>query len=247
MFNFLKRFKRLFSIKGSKILKKYEDAIDIYEYELQKSKENLDKLADSLSKIRADKKVVEDKKATTFSKMSGLQRILDKAVEQGDDSLGEETMSLVDKNEQKMNMFDVNIESYANVIVQLENQYSSLKEKYNEKLSKLDGLKAQNEFAKNMETINKELKSHYTEGEFDFTSFEKVEEELKTKIYYEQDRNKRFTPEPSLEDRIAVESRKSKFQEYKERKQSLSQKALDAPKTPFIIDVAIKEKAEVEA
>jgi phage shock protein A len=215
---FIKRLFRFFSIKGNKALKKYEDSIEVYEYELKKSKENLDKLADSQSKLRADKKVVEDKKAKAENYVKSLQSILDKAVEQNDDALGEETMALMDSNEKKVEMFQVNIESYDNVLAQLEQQYATLKEKYNEKIAKLDGLKAQNEFAKNMEAINTELKAHYSEDEFDFTSFEKIEEELKGKIYYEQDRNARFTPEPSLEERVAAESRKSKFQEYKEQK-----------------------------
>lgn len=218
MFNFIKRLFRLFSIKGNKAIKKYEDSIEVYEYELQKSKENLAKLADSQSKLRADKKVVEDKKAKAMDYLTSLKRILDRAVEQGDDTLGEETMGLIDKNEKKVQMYQVNVESYDNVLSQLETQYGVLKDKLNDKSAKLDGLKAQSEFAKNMESINKELKNHYSDDEFDFGTFEKIEEELKTKIYYEQDRNARFTPEVSLEDRVASESRKSKFQEYKEAK-----------------------------
>jgi phage shock protein A len=215
---FLKRLFRFFSIKSTKALKKYEDSIEVYEYELQKSKEKLDKLADSQSKLRADKKTMEDKKAKATEYVSSLQRILDRAVEQNDDALGEETMGLIEANEKKVQMYQVNVESYDNVLAQLEQQYATLKEKYNEKIAKLDGLKAQNEFAKNMEVINKELKTHYSDDEFDFTSFEKIEEELKTKIYYEQDRNARFTPEPSLEERVNAETRKSKFQQYKEQK-----------------------------
>lgn len=217
---FLKRLFRLFSIKGNKALKKYEDGIEVYEYELQKSKENLEKLADSQSKLRADKRLVENKKTSAITYLTSLEAILDQAVAQNDDALGEEAIGLIDVNKNKIEMYDVNIESYENVLLQLESQYATLKDKYNEKIAKLDGLKAQSEFAKNMEAINTELKSHYSEGEFDFTSFEKIEEELKGKLYYEQDRNKRFTPEISIEERAKTESRKSKFQQYKEAKEA---------------------------
>lgn len=220
MVKFFKRLFRLFTIKSNNLIKKHEDAIEIYEHELKKSRENLDKIGESQSKLRSQKRLVEDKEKAAVEKIGSLQAILDRAVEQNDDTLGEEAISLIDKNEKNIEMYRVNIESYDNVIAQLDEQYASLKDKLNDKASKLDGLKAQNEFAKNMETINSELKNHYSEDEFDFTSFEKIEEDLKGKIYLEQDRNTRFTPELSLEDRVEADSRKSKFQEYKEKKLS---------------------------
>ena len=107
--------------------------------------------------------------------------------------------------------------SYETVAKQLEEQYSILKEKLHENINKLDGLKAQNEFAKNMEIINKELKNQFSDG-LDTGTFEKIEEELKEKIYFERDQNTRLTPETSIEDRANKESRKSKFERYKQEK-----------------------------
>lgn len=219
MFNFFARVKRLFSIKGNKALKKYEDSVEVYEYELKKSKDALDKLEESQSKMRAQKRVVEDKRAKSETYLLSLERILDRAIEQNDDEIGEETMGVADATKKKIEMFDTSVQSYDYAIKSMEEQYASMKERYNEKLSKLDGLRAQSEFAKNMEVINSELKTHYAEGQLDYSSFEKLEEELKGKIYLEQERNVRLAPGPSLEERVGIETKKSRFEEYKALKQ----------------------------
>lgn len=227
MFNLFSRMKRLFSIKGNKTLKKYEDTVEVYEYELKKSKDALDNLEASQSKMRAQRRVIEDKKAKAIDYLNSLERVLDRAIEQNDDEIGEETMGVADSTRKKIETFDTSIQSYTYAIQNLEQQYAGMKERYNDKLAKLDGLRAQSEFAKNMEVINTELKTHYAEGQLDYSSFEKLEEELKGKIYLEQEKNLRLSPGPSLEERVGIETKKSRFEEYKAAKQA----KLDAPST----------------
>lgn len=237
MVKFFKRLLRLFSIKGNKALKKYEDSIEVYEYELQKSKENLDKLAESNSKLQASRQLSVDKRDKSQVYLDSLQKVLEQAAEQKDHALGEKVLGLIDANEQKVQMHQVAVDSYDHAISTLEAQYENLKAKLTEKHAQLDGLKAKSEFAKNMHVVNQELKEHYSEGDFNLTSFEAIEEELAGKIYYEKDRNAKLAAEPSVDDIVKAQSRKSRFEEYMEKREAKNtpQKALEAPKAVEVV------------
>lgn len=244
MKNFFLRLLRVFAIKGDKALKKFESSIEVYEYELQKSKESLEKLSQSQSKLRADKKIVEDKVVKVEEYVKQLEMILNLAADQEDYELGEETMGLLEANKKKLQMHDIAIQKYDGVLEELENQYSNLKEKYNENLAKLDGLKAQNEFAKNMETINKELKTHYSVEGVDFSSFDKIEEEINHKIYFEQDQNTQLA-QPSIQDRVLKETRKSRFEAFVEqRKAGNAPQGIDAPKERIVLNMEKQKETE---
>ena len=95
MLKLFKRLFRLFSIKSNKAIKKYEDAIEVYEYELARSRENLQKISESQSKVNASLQTAKDKKKKTEEYITKLKGILDLAVEQNDDALGEETIVLL--------------------------------------------------------------------------------------------------------------------------------------------------------
>lgn len=211
----LNRVTRLFNIKGNKLLKKMEDSIEVLEYELNKSKENIDKLSERISKIKAQKNSVIDDKTKAETYIIRLQKVLDKAVEKDDSELGNESIELIEKNKEKVKVFNQNIAYYDEVISKLESQYASLKVKYDEKFRKLETLRLKNDFAKTMESVNKELKKNYSDGEIDFSEFEKIEKEIQEKIYYENDRNEVLTLKDSFEDRVEKLTNINKFEEYK--------------------------------
>ena len=224
------RIFRLFNIKGNKLLKKHENAIEIFEYELGKSKNQLDKLSDSQAEMRGKLRSIRDDKAAAEKQLPELQRILDSAYRQGDDAIGEEACVEIEKVEKRIEMHQTAESTYERVLKELELQYDNLKTKHSEKLASLDTLRAKNEFAKNMESINQQLKLHYSDDEFDFTNLEKIEKDLNEKMYIEEEKNKQLTPEMTLQQRITADSRKSKFQQYKEQRQAEEVKSIDAPK-----------------
>lgn len=216
----LNRITRLFTIKGNKLLKKMEDSIEVLEYELNKSKESIDALSERISKIKSQKRSVEDDKNKANDYIEKLQKILDKAVQEDNSEIGTEAIELIEKNKEKVKVYDQNIQYYDEVIVKLEAQYDSLANKYDEKFRKLEMLRLKNDFAKDMEKINKDLKKNYSGGEFDFSEFEKIEREIQEKIYYENDRNEVLSVKDSFEEKVAQMTRVDKFEEYKK---SLSQ------------------------
>lgn len=216
----LNRVKRVFSIKSNNLLKKMEDSIEVLEYELNKSKESINQLSERISKIKAQQNTVLDDKEKAESYIDQLKRVLDRAVEKDDSELGNETIELIEKNEEKVKIFDQNITYYDEVVSKLNNQYSSLKVKYDEKFRKLETLRIKNDFAKSMESVNKELKKNYSDGEIDFGEFDKIEKEIQEKIYYENDRNEVMSAKDSFESRASELTNVDKFEEYKKKLQS---------------------------
>lgn len=240
------RFLRLFKVKGSKFIKKHEDSMEIFEYQLEQSKKSLDKLTESQAKMRADLRIVQDKIKKVEEKIPGLKRILDLAWKQKDDALGEEACVEMEKLEKQIEMHRVAEASYQKVLQQLELQYDSLKTKHREKVASLDNLRAKNEFAKNMQLINKELKANYSGDEFDFSSIEKIEQDLNKQMYIEEETNKQLTPEMSLEDRVKMDTRQSRFEEYKAQREAEEQKAIEAPKATIEV-MGVAETVKVES
>lgn len=229
MWKFFKRLFRLFSIKSNNVLEKFEDAIQTYEYELEKSQKSLNKIKDSMSKLRAEKKMQEHKREESAKKVQGIEAILDRAIEQNDDKLGEEAIALKDAEENSFKVIERNIASYAEAIEKLEEQYEALSAKHQEKMLKLEGLRAQSDYAKNMKAINDELKTHYSDDSFDLSNLSKIEDDLQRSVFYEEDRNKQAAKSAPLEERVAKQTRKSRFQEYKEKKTAPAQ--ADVPET----------------
>lgn len=213
------RMTRLFSIKANKWVKKGEDPIEVLEYELKNSKEQITKLGDRISDIRADKKVADDDKEKLIAEKERLQRILDAAVDQDDEEMGNEAIALVEKNDAKIEVLESNVKYYEDVINKLEEQHSNLKVKYEDKATKFEALKMKAKFAKNMKTINEEIRKNYSSDDFDFDGIEAIEKEVEKSVYYETDRNDRETENDSLEDRMNKVAAANKFQEYKRKKQ----------------------------
>lgn len=223
MFSVFKRVLRMFRWKAEDKLDKHEDEIRIYEEQLKKSKENISKLGDSKAKLRAELSIVREKKAKAEKYIEELTAVVEMAAEQKDYELGERTISLIESNERHLEMHELSEQKYTGVLLELDKQHAGLKEQYREKIAGLDGLRAQQSFVKNMETINSELKNNYSEDEFDFGSFAQIEENLKKKIYIEQERNKDFTPEPDIKQIVAGRTRKSKFEELVQLKEAEKQ------------------------
>lgn len=220
----LKRVKRIFTIKSNNLLKKMEDSIEVLEYELSKSKESIDALSERISKIKAQKQGVIYDKTKAENYITKLKRVLDIAVQKDNSETGNEAIELIEKNEEKVKVYNQNIAYYDEVITKLENQYDSLRVKYDEKFRKLETLRIKNDFAKTMENVNKELKKNYSNGEFDFSEFEKIEKEIQEKIYYENDRNEVLSVKESFEEKVAAMTNVNKFEEYKK---SLERKSED--------------------
>ncbi|WP_064199106.1 PspA/IM30 family protein [Brevibacillus brevis] len=216
MKNLFKRIARLFTIKSNKLLKQMEDSIEVLEYELGKSAKSIGELSDKISKIRAQRQTTLDNKEKTNTYLKQLQEVLDLAVAKDDEVLGNEAIELLEKNKEKVKIIEVNIQYFDGVISKLEEQYYNLKAKYDDKKSKLDSLKIKNEFAKTMENVNKELKVHYSNDEFDMSEIEKIETEIQEKIYYEANKNEKLSKQESLGDKMAALTKTNRFQQYKE-------------------------------
>lgn len=214
------RIKRFFTIKTTNALKKGEDPIQVLEYELEKSHDNITKLGDKISSVRADRQVSLDEKKKIESEISRATQILDQAVEQDDNEIGEEAIALKEKNEAKLEVITSNIKYYDDVISKLEEQHSNLKVKYEDKATRFEKLKMQAKFAKNMKSINEEIRKNYSGDDIDFSGIDSIEKEIEHSAYYEADRNKEVTAGDSLTTRMNQASAKSKFEEYKRRKTS---------------------------
>lgn len=224
----LKRFFRLFRFKAEDHLAKHEDDIRIYEDQLKKSKDNISQLGDSKARLRAERNLVQDKHRKAEKYIIQLEEVLNTAAEQKDFELGERTMGLIESNQRQLEIHDLSIQKYDGVIQELEKQHAHLKEQYRDKEAALDGLRAQQSFVKNMETINMELKNNYSDDEFDFNSFNQIEEKLRGKIYLEQEKNKDYAPKPSIEQMVNTTTRKSRFEELVQLKEAEKQ-GLPAP------------------
>lgn len=211
----MKRAFRLFKINSNKLLKQMEDSIEVLEYELKKSGENIDKLSDKISKMKAQRQTFIDQKNKSEEYIVKLQSALDLAVQKDDAVLGNEAIELMDKNKEKIKTIELNIKYYDDVIQKLEDQYLSLKAKHKEKVSKLDSLKTKNEFVKTMQMVNKELKLNYSDNEFDMSEIEKIEQEIQEKIYYETDINEKLNKKDTVEDMVKKYTYVDKFEEYK--------------------------------
>lgn len=215
MLKIMKRAFRLFKINSNKLLKQMEDSIEVLEYELKKSGENIDKLSDKISKMKAQRQTFIDQKNKSEEYIVKLQSALDLAVQKDDAVLGNEAIELMDKNKEKIKTIELNIKYYDDVIQKLEDQYLSLKAKHKEKVSKLDSLKTKNEFVKTMQMVNKELKLNYSDNEFDMSEIEKIEQEIQEKIYYETDINEKLNKKDTVEDMVKKYTYVDKFEEYK--------------------------------
>lgn len=215
------RIRRFFSIKFNKALKSGENPIEVLEYELKKSKQRLQELEDRTSSIRADKKVAAAKREEIIVKRNKAQKVLDTAVAQDDEQLGNEAIALIETHNGKVEAYDKNQEYFEQVISKLDEQYESLKSKYDEKMTKFETLKVQSELSTNMNKINEEIRRNYSSDEFDFSGIEAIEQEIQKAVHYEADRNERIAPKESLEDKIERTSGVNKFQQYK---QELEQK-----------------------
>ena len=216
--SFFQRIKRLLSIKSINVLKKMEDSIEVYEYELKKSKESIDNLQKTLSKIHADKRSADDKVEKSRIRIEKLQMALDQAIESNEDEIGEEAYHHLNAEKQKIEMHRAAVDKYQEALDQLQKQYESLKAKYEDKHAKLTLLRSKNDYAKSMQAINKEISTHYSSDEFSISSFEGLEDEINNKIYYEEDRNKRLGEETSAEEKLEKRLVNSSYKMYKEKK-----------------------------
>lgn len=228
--NIFKRLFRLFRWKAEDKLDKHEDEIRLYEEQLKKSKESIQNLADAKAKLRAERRSVTDKKQKAEEYVDKLTGVVELAAEQKDYDLGERTIALIESNQRHIEMHTLSIEKYDGVIQEIEKQHANLKEQYRDKMSGLDGLRAQHTFVKNMESINLELKNTYSEDEFDFGSLSAIEDSIQKKIYIEQERNKDFTPEQSIDQLVQTRTRSSKFEQLVKLKES-QRDGLPAPET----------------
>ena len=203
------------SIRVNKVVDAGITNIEVLEYELQESKERIDKLGDKISCIRSDKKVALSDKEKLVVKNVQLQEVLDTAVTQDDAELGNEAITLIEKNAAKIDVYDTNIAAYDNVIAKLEEQYEMLKAKYEEKAIAFEKLQMQAKFADNMKSINQEIKKNYSGDDFDFSGIEAIEREIEKSVHFETDRNDRLAGDVSLEKRLQDATRVNKFEEYK--------------------------------
>lgn len=213
--NLWSKFKRMVSIRVNKVVDAGITNIEVLEYELQESKERIDKLGDKISCIRSDKKVALSDKEKLVVKNVQLQEVLDTAVTQDDAELGNEAITLIEKNAAKIDVYDTNIAAYDNVIAKLEEQYEMLKAKYEEKAIAFEKLQMQAKFADNMKSINQEIKKNYSGDDFDFSGIEAIEREIEKSVHFETDRNDRLAGDVSLEKRLQDATRVNKFEEYK--------------------------------
>ena len=203
------------SIRANKVVDAGVTNIDVLEYELQESKERIDKLGDKISCIRSDKKVALSDKEKLVVKNEQLQEVLDTAVAKDDAELGNEAITLIEKNAAKIDVYDANIAAYDNVIAKLEEQYEMLKAKYEEKAIAFEKLQMQAKFADNMKSINQEIKKNYSGDDFDFSGIEAIEREIEKSVHFETDRNDRLTGDVSVEKRLQDATRVNKFEECK--------------------------------
>lgn len=211
----LYNLKRFISIKASKAIKVNQKNIEVLEYELEKSKLQIDSLGDKLSKLRADRQVAVNDMEKSEAKMIKFEEILNTAVEKDDAEMGNEALALIEKGKMKLQIVGKNVEYFDGVIERLEQQYESLRQKYEQKALTFEKLQMQSEFADSMKTINEELKKNYSGDDFDFSGIEAIEKEIEKSVYYEQDRNEQIGSAASLEDKIEAASTVNKFEEYK--------------------------------
>lgn len=211
----LYNLKRFISIKASKAIKVNQKNIEVLEYELEKSKLQIDSLGDKLSKLRADRQVAVNDMEKAEAKMIKFEEILNTAVEKDDAEMGNEALALIEKGKMKLQIVGKNVEYFDGVIERLEQQYESLRQKYEQKALTFEKLQMQSEFADSMKTINEELKKNYSGDDFDFSGIEAIEKEIEKSVYYEQDRNEQIGSAASLEDKIEAASTVNKFEEYK--------------------------------
>lgn len=211
----LYNIKRFFSIKTNKMIEANQKNIDVLEYELQKSKEQIDSLGDKLSSLRADKQVTINSIKESENRLLQLQKVLDTAVEKNDAELGNEAIALMDKTKAKLGILNKNLEYFEGVIGKLEEQYDALKAKFEDKTLTFEKLKMQSEFAENMKVINDEIKKNYSDTDFDFAGIEAIEKEIEKSVYYETDRNQQIGAAASIEAKLEKATAVNKFEEYK--------------------------------
>ncbi len=217
MWKKLKRIARLLSMKTDKALKKAENKIEIYEHELAKSRIAIEKIGDSRSKISADLMLSKQNLEKEIANKNNIEKVLKRAAIQNDSTLGHEAMGMLRATQTKIDMYETKVRTYEAMSLQLGAQYDDLKELYTEKTIQLEGLKAQNEFATNMRTINQELAGHYsTEGLALPDSFESIEQDLKREIFYESDKNMRLTENTRKNNMVREALTISTFDEYRQ-------------------------------
>lgn len=209
--------KRMLSIRLNKVVKAGTTSIEVLEYEITESKERIDKLGDKISSLRADRKVALSDKEALELKNQSLKDVLDTAVQEDDAELGNEALTLIEKNDAKIEVYSSNIQYYDNVISKLEEQYESLKAKYEEKAIAFEKLQMQAKFADNMKSINEEIKKNYSSDDFDFSGIEAIEKEIKKSVHFETDRNGRLSEQGSVEARLQKATSANKFEEYKRK------------------------------
>lgn len=207
--------KRFLSIKADGVIKANQKNIEVLAYELEKSKLQIDSLGDKISSLRADRQVTANDIERTEAKRNQLQGVLDTAVEKNDGELGNEAISLLDKNTARLEILTKNLEYFDGVIGKLEEQYDSLHSQLEAKTLIFDKLKMQSEFAENMKSINEEIKKNYSGSDFDFSGIEAIEKEIEKSVYYETDRNQHIGAAASIEAKLEKATAVNKFEEYK--------------------------------
>lgn len=215
MLKFIKRLFRLFSIKGNKALKKFEDPVEIYEHQLKDIKGNIDKVSDNISDMRAKKRLSSEELTAAGHKIKSLTDMLDKAIDQDDDQLGQEVQGHLEKWEIRQNMQEQTIQAYDTAISTLEDRMVAWKDQYQEKKLKLEQLKAQHEFAQNMQSINQDIKANFSGDEINMGELEELEKEIKQNAYKQEDLASQIEVKPSIIAEAEKGAKQSRYEEYK--------------------------------